>query len=110
MKYDGKLLMDTIEYLSGMVTEFDAEIGKTLNRTYTTQGSSWLFKVREDSPKLSQDKADMMLKYIMKIAWAMKRLRPGLEPINSFLMTRVHEPNKDNWHKLMRLHKGYLER
>ena len=100
---DGKLFMDTIEYLSGMVKEFEDEIGKTLNRTYTTPGSNWLFKVREDSPKLSQDKADMMLKYIMKVAWAMKRTRPGLEPTNSFLMTRGHEPNKDDWHKLMRL-------
>jgi len=33
----------------------------------------------------------------------MKRTRPDLEPTNSFLMTRVHEPNKDDWHKLMRL-------
>ena len=44
-----------------------------------------------------------MLKYIMKVAWAMKRTRPDLEPTNSFLMTRVQKPNKDNWHKLMGL-------
>ncbi|GFH56607.1 hypothetical protein CTEN210_13083 [Chaetoceros tenuissimus] len=100
---NGKLLMDTIEYLLGMVKDFEEEIGKTLNRTYSTPGSNWLFKVREDSPKLSQDKADMMLKYVMKVAWAMKRTRLDLESTNSFLMTRVHEPNKDDWHKLMRL-------
>ena len=100
---DGKLLMDTIQYLSDMVEEFESEIGKTLNRSYATPGGTWLFKVREESPKVTQDKADMMLKYIMKIAWAMKRTRPDLEPTNSFLKTRVHEPNKDDWHKLMRL-------
>ena len=102
-RHDRKLLMDTIEYLSGMVKEFEDDISKVLNRTHATPGSSWLFKVREDSPKLSQDKADLMLKHIMKVAWAMKKTRLDLEPTNSFLMTRAHEPNKDDWHKLMRL-------
>ena len=86
-----------------MVEGFESEIGKTLNRSYATPGGTWLFKVREDSPKVTQDKADMMLNFFMKIAWAMNRTRPDLEPTNSFLMTRVHEPNKDDWHKLMRL-------
>lgn len=55
---DRKLLMDTIKYLSGMVKDFEEEIGKSLNQTYTTPGSTWLFKVREDSPQLLQDKAE----------------------------------------------------
>jgi len=100
---DGKLIMDTIKYLSDMVEEFEAEIGKTLNRTYKCPGGGWLFKIREDAPKLTTEKAEMMLKYVMKIAWAMKRTRPDVEPTNSFLMTRVHDPTKDDWHKLMRL-------
>jgi len=64
---DGKLLMGTIQYLSDMVEEFESEIEKTLNRSYVTPGGTWLFKVREDSPKVTQDKADMMLKYIIKL-------------------------------------------
>lgn len=47
---NGKLLMDTIQYLSGMVEDFETENSKILNRTYATLGSSWLFKVRDDLP------------------------------------------------------------
>ena len=55
-KDDGKLLMDTIQYLSDMVEGFESEIGKTLNRSYATPGGTWLFKVREDSPKVHKTK------------------------------------------------------
>eukprot|EP00957_Ditylum_brightwellii_P107855 8227532-Ditylum_brightwellii.AAC.2 len=39
----------------------------------------------------------------MKVAWAMKRSRPDIEFTNTFHMTRVHAPNRDNWHKFMRM-------
>jgi hypothetical protein len=33
----------------------------------------------------------------------MKRSRPDVEFTNTFLMTRVHEPNREDWHKFMRM-------
>ena len=100
---DGKVDIGTVPYIKKMIKDFEEEIGMELNRTYKTPHAKWLFKVNEKAPKLSKDKAEIFLKYVMKVAWAMKRSRPDIEFTNTFHMTRVHEPNRDDWHKFMRM-------
>ena len=100
---DGKVDVGTVPYIKQMIKDLEEELGMVLNRKYTTPHAKWLFKVNKKSPKLNREKADIFLKYIMKVAWAMKRSRPDVEFTNTFLMTRVHEPNREDWHKFMRM-------
>ena len=100
---DGKVDIGTVPYIKKMIKDFEEEIGMTLNKKYSTPHAKWLFKVDKKSPKLSTEKADIFLKYVMKVAWAMKRSRPDIEFTNTFMMTRVHEPNRGDWHKFMRM-------
>ena len=51
-----------------MIKDLEEVLGMVLNRKYTTPHAKWLFKVNKKSPKLFREKADIFLKYIMKVA------------------------------------------
>ena len=100
---DGKVDIGTVPYIKQMIKDFEEEIGMALTKKYSSPHAKWLFKVNEKATKLKRDKAEIFLKYVMKIAWAMKRSRPDIEFTNTFMMTRIHEPNREDWHKFMRM-------
>jgi len=62
-----------------------------------------LFKVDKKARSLNEEQSDLLKKYVAKMLWATKRSRPDCKTAMSFLMTRVHLPSKDDWHKLMRM-------
>jgi hypothetical protein len=67
-----------------------------------------LFKVNETSPKLPEDKAKTFHTFVMKGMFLCKRARQDLLPGIVYLATRVKEPNKNDWEKLLRL-MNYLQ-
>ncbi|GFH56495.1 hypothetical protein CTEN210_12971 [Chaetoceros tenuissimus] len=70
---DGKVDIGTVPYIKQMIKDLEEELGMVLNRKYKSPHAKWLLKVNKKSPKLTREKADMFLKYIMKVAWAMKK-------------------------------------
>ena len=99
---DKKVDIGTVTFLKKMVEEFEEETNIEIKRSYVTPAASWLFKVKE-SAVLCDKFTTFFRKYVMKILWASKRSRPDLETTMGFLTTRVKEPTKDDWHKLIRL-------
>ena len=94
---DGKVDIGTVPYIKQMIKGFEEETRMALTKKYSTPHVKWLFKVNKKATKLKRDKAKIFLKYVMKIAWVMKRSRPDIEFTNTFMMTRVHEPNREDW-------------
>jgi hypothetical protein len=62
-----------------------------------------LFKVDEDWEKLAQAKAVEFHNLVAKNLYATKRARPDTYTAITFLTTRVREPDKDDWTKLVHL-------
>jgi hypothetical protein len=62
-----------------------------------------MFKVDEDCEKLALVKAVEFHNLVAKTLYATKRARPDTYTAIAFLATRVHEPDKDDWTKLVHL-------
>jgi hypothetical protein len=59
-----------------------------------------LYMVNEESPKLGKDKKKLFHSLVAKILFATKWARSDTATAISYPMTRVQEPNKDDWQKL----------
>ena len=73
---------------------------KTISRT---PAADHLFKVRDDQPKLDEQKAQVFHTFTAKALFATKRARPDIHTSVAFLTTRVICPDKDDWSKLLRM-------
>jgi len=103
LRDDGKVNVGTVKFLQKTVQELEEEIGSPLTKKYSTPAGQWLFKVDKKAKSLNEEQSDIFRKYVAKMLWARTRSRPDCETAMSFLMTRVHSPSKDDWHKLMRM-------
>lgn len=65
--------------------------------------SKILFKVNEASTKLPEDKMKFFHIFVMKGMFLCKQNRQDVLPSIVYLATRVKEPNKSNWKKLVQL-------
>ena len=74
-----------------------------------TPVSTKLFEHMEDSELLPQNESDPFHSVVQKLLYICKRVRPDIEPVVSYLCTRVSEPRKDDDNKLTRV-LGYLEK
>ena len=73
--------------------------------TKPSAAPSNLFTVRDDSRKLSPRKAEQFHSLVAKILFATKRARPDTGTSISYLTTRVREPNRYDWRKMVHLMK-----
>ena len=71
-----------------------------VNRKVRAAAGHGLFSVDLSSTSLSPDKADIFHSIVAKLLWMMKRSRPDIEPVISFLTTRVSAPTDEDWQKL----------
>jgi Reverse transcriptase (RNA-dependent DNA polymerase) len=95
----GVLKVDMTSYVNRMIEDFPEELsGKS-----KCPWSDNLFKVEEESPKLTDDKAKIFHTFVMKGMFLCKRARQDLLPGIVFLATRVKEPNQKDWMKLLRI-------
>ena len=62
-----------------------------------------MFKVHEESPKLSEDKREEFHTMVAKGLFLTKRARPDIMTAIAFLCTRVREPTEEDWIKLRRM-------
>ena len=73
---------------------------KTISRN---PASDHLFKVRDDQPKLDEQKAHVFHTFTAKALFATKRARPDIHTSVAFMTTHVICPDVDDWNKLLRM-------
>ena len=73
--------------------------------TKSSAALSNLFEVNEDSEQLSLRKAEAFHSLVEKTLFTTKRARPNTGLSVSFLTTRVQDPSKQDWKKLVHLFK-----
>jgi hypothetical protein len=96
----GQVKITMIEYVNEIIAAFDKAAPKG-GGTKTSAAPDSLFKVDEDCEKLAQIKAVEFHNLVAKTLYTTKRARPDTCTAIAFLTTRVREPDKDDWTKLV---------
>ena len=94
----GKFVVDMEEYLDEMLSGVPDDMAGIA----TTPAADHLFKVRDNAPKLSQERADMFHRITAQMLFVAQRGRPDLRTVISFLTKRVRSPDEDDYKKLVR--------
>jgi hypothetical protein len=98
----GQVKITMLKYVNEILAAFDKAEPKG-GGTKTSAAPERLFKVDEDCKKLAQVKAVEVHNLVAKTLYATKRARPDTCTAIAFLTTRVREPDKDHWTKLVHL-------
>jgi hypothetical protein len=98
----GQVKITMFDYVDDILTAFDkAEPNGVGTKTIAAPDS--LFKVEGSFVKLAQNKDVEFHNLVAKTLYATKRARPDTCTAIAFLTTRVREPDKDEWTKLVHL-------
>jgi hypothetical protein len=98
--------VDITHYVINMLMEFP-KVSLGGNKVKSPWNEN-LFKVQEDSPRLSNDRSDLFHTVTAQGLFLCKRARPDICPAIAFLTTRVTCSTESDWEKLERLLK-YLQ-
>jgi hypothetical protein len=98
----GQVKITMLEYVNEILAAFNKAEPKG-GGTNTSAAPDSLFKVDEDCKKLAQVKAVEFHNLVAKTLYAIKRARPDTCTAIAFLTTRVCEPDKNDWTKLVHL-------
>ena len=61
--------------------------------------------MNNESPKLSKEKAELFHTVVAQGLFVCKWAKPDISLAIAYLMTRVRDPNEDDWNKLVRMMK-----
>ena len=75
-------------------------MGKELEGKVTSPAQHNLFQVNEDAKPLDKKKKEIFHSVTAKLLYLVKRARPNLETLVSFLTMMVTKSNVDDWKKL----------
>jgi hypothetical protein len=98
----GQVKITMLDYVNEILAAFDKAEPKG-GGTKTSAAPDILFKVDEDCEKLAQAKAVEFHNLVAKNLYATKRARPDTCTVITFPTTRLREPDKDDWTKLVHL-------
>ena len=101
----GAFIVDMEDYLKEILKDLTDDI----NDTATTPTTDHLFKVRDNAPKLSKERADCFHRVVTQLLFVAQRSRSDLQTVVPFLTKRVQEPDEDDYKKLARTIK-YIRR
>jgi hypothetical protein len=90
------------DHLDDILTVFE-KIEPNGGGTKSSAAPVNLFTVNEDCEKLEDEKAVQFHNIVAKTLYVTKRARPDTCAPIAFLTTRVREPDKDNWKKMVHL-------
>ena len=102
---DGRLGVDMIEFLDGIIRDFPEEISGRA----ATPASDRLFDVRDAAETestgkyLDEERAKAFHRAVAQLLFMSCRPRRDIQTAVSFLTTRVKKPDEDDWGKLKRL-------
>jgi hypothetical protein len=98
----GQVKITMLDYVDEILAAFNKAEPKG-GGTKTSTAPDSLFKVDEDHEKLVQAKAVEFRNLVAKTLYATKQAGPDTCTAIAFLTTRVCEPDKDDWTKLVHL-------
>jgi hypothetical protein len=98
----GQVKITMFDYVDEILTAFDKAKPKG-GDTKNGAAADSLFKVDKSCAKLAQNKAVEFHNLVEKTLYATKWARPDTCTAIAFLTTRVREPDKDDWTKLVQL-------
>ena len=98
----GQVKISMFDYIDEILSAFDKAEPKG-GGTKSTAAPENLFRIDESAEKLSHNKAVEFHNLVAKTLYATKRARPDTCTAIAFLTTRVREPDKDDWKKLVHL-------
>jgi hypothetical protein len=98
----GQVKITMLDYINEILAAFDRAEPKG-GGTKTSSAPDSLFKVDKDYDKLAQSKAVEFHNLVAKTVYATMRARPDTCIAIAFLTTRVREPDKDDWTKLVHM-------
>ena len=102
---EGKFIVDMEDYLKEMISDLPDD----MKGLATTPAADHLFKVRDNVPKLDDEKAELFHHVTAQMLFVAQRGRPDLRTAISFLTKRVQTPDEDDYKKLARAIK-YIRR
>ena len=95
----GKITISMKKHILKAISLFSEEITKSA----ATPAKNYLFEVREQSKKISEEKADNFHSVVATLLFVSRRCRLDIQTAVGFLCTRVAEPDEDDWAKLKRV-------
>ena len=96
----GKVIIDMINYMNAMVDDFSRPFSK--KDVAPTPAKEDLFSVGKDK-KISREQAEEFHTFVAKGLFACKRARPNIHTAIALLCSRVKNPNKSDYNKLIHL-------
>ena len=97
----GQVKITMFNYIQEMLEDFHKfDPSKTISHTPVVDH---FFKVRDDQPKLDEQKAQIFHTFTAKSLFATKLSRPDIHMSVAFLTTRLICLDKDDWNKLLRM-------
>ena len=105
------MIVSMVKYLQKIIEEFP----EVIKSTSPSPAGGHLFDVREESDRkvLPEEQVRQFHRTVAQLLFLCKRARPDIEPLVSFLTTRVKEPDENDWVKLkhgLKYLKGTLAR
>jgi hypothetical protein len=98
--YREKVVFTMFDFLEDVIVEAPDDLKKSCS---FYPGNDKLFKVNPDSPKISQEQAELFHRIVARLLFASKRARPDIQVCVAFLCTRVKSPNEEDYEKLGRV-------
>ena len=95
--------MNMVDYVKSMLQNFPE--GQLKGAKVASPWTENLFKVAEDSPSLTKEEVEQFHTTTAQGLFLCKRARPDISPAIAYLTTRVRNPNRDDWMKLVRMMK-----
>jgi ABC-type transport system involved in cytochrome bd biosynthesis, ATPase and permease components len=96
---NGEVTVGMESYLHESIEAFPEEINKKVN----SPAASHLYNINPDAKKLPEHMREIFHSVVAKLLFVATRGRPDLQPTISFLTSRCHCADVDDWKKLKRL-------
>jgi hypothetical protein len=95
----GCIKIDMTEYVAKILEEMPEDMAGTA----TLPAANHLFRITADIPFLDEPTSDFFHATVAKLLFLCKRGRPDIQTAIAFLCTRVQQPTKHDYHKLVRV-------
>ena len=100
----GQVKVTMLDHIEDLIVAFEKAEPKG-GGTKTSAAPENLFKIDEDCEKLAPKKKEVFHHLVAKTLYVTKRARPDTCTAVAYLTTRVREPDKDDWTKMVHMMK-----
>jgi len=101
-KENGKVVCQMFDCMDGMFKEFPLKFSE--NTTTNNPAKTDMF-IEDLSKRLDPEKKQVFHRTVAKDLFLSKKARPDIQPVASVLCTRVKNPGRNDWNKLVKMMK-----